>query len=71
MEFKGVVRGGKIVLEGGAALADGTKVRIVVESEVPLESFGERHHKLKGAAGSLPADLANQHDHYRLGTPKR
>jgi hypothetical protein len=32
-------------------------------------TFGERYGRflIKG----LPADLASQHEHYRLGTPKR
>lgn len=27
--------------------------------------------ELLGAAPGLPSDLASQHEHYRLGTPKR
>jgi len=41
---------------------------------VPVEKpkpFGERFAQFKGAVPGLPADLAKQHDHYRLGTPKR
>jgi hypothetical protein len=34
-------------------------------------SFGERYVQFKGAAPGLPADLAEQHEHYRLGTAKR
>jgi helicase-like protein/type III restriction/modification enzyme restriction subunit len=34
-------------------------------------SFGERYGRFRGAVDGLPSDLADQHDHYRLGTPKR
>lgn len=39
-------------------------------AEAP-RSFGERFAQFKGAVPGLPTDLAEQHDHYRLGTPKR
>ncbi len=34
------------------------------------QTFGERYGTLLGSAEGLPADLAAQHPHYRLGTPK-
>jgi SNF2 family DNA or RNA helicase len=34
-------------------------------------SFGERYAHFLGVLHNLPDDLASQHDHYRLGTPKR
>jgi hypothetical protein len=33
--------------------------------------FGERYPKYQGSLTDLPEDFAAQHDHYRLGTPKR
>jgi len=71
MELEGVVRNGVIVPDDAAALPEGTRVRI---TPAPLEKprpFGERFAQFKGAVPGLPADLAAQHDHYRLGTPKR
>lgn len=40
---------------------------------VPQEPkpFGERFAPFKGAIPGLPSDVAEQHDQYRLGTPKR
>lgn len=41
---------------------------------VPVEQakpFGQRFAQFKGAVPGLPADLAKQHEFYRLGTPKR
>jgi hypothetical protein len=71
MELEGVVHNGVIVPDDATALAEGTRVRI---TPAPLEKpkpFGERFGQFKGAASGLPEDLADQHDHYRLGTPKR
>ena len=71
MELEGVVHNGVIVPDDATALPEGTRVRI---TPVPLEKprpFGERFAQFKGAVPGLPADLAEQHDHYRLGTPKR
>ena len=74
MSLRGTVRNGKIELEGGEKLPDGTKVRIE-----PI-----RTPRRSGAkAGSSPlrlsdlavpmgvSDLAAEHDHYLYGTPKR
>jgi hypothetical protein len=71
MELEGVVHNGVVVPDDATALPEGTRVRI---SPVPSQNptpFGERFAKFKGAVADLPADLAEQHDHYRLGTPKR
>jgi hypothetical protein len=71
MEMEGVVHNGVIVPDDATALPEGMRVRI---SLAPLEkpkSFGERFAKFKGVVPDMPVDLADQHDHYRLGTPKR
>lgn len=70
MELEGVVHNGVVVPDDATALAEGTRVRI---TSAPLEKprpFGERFAQFKGAVPGLPEDLAAQHDHYRLGTPK-
>lgn len=68
MELEGVVQNGVIIPDDPAALAEGTRVRITLATESP-QAFGERFAQFKGAAPDLPVDLAEQHDHYRLGTP--
>ena len=71
MELEGVVQNGVIVPDDASGLAEGARVRI---SPAPVEkprTFGERFVQFKGAVAGLPTDLAEQHDHYRLGTPKR
>ena len=72
MEMEGVVHNGVIVPDDATALPEGMRVRII--SPAPQEEprpFGERFAQFKGAAAGLPADLAQHHEHYRLGTPKR
>ena len=76
MEFQGIVHNGVIVPDDAAALTEGTRVRFTVvasdkSSDTSQRPFGERFAAFKGAAQGLPADLAAQHEHYRLGTPKQ
>lgn len=79
MELEGVVRDGVVVPDDGVTLTEGTRVRIEpVPAAVPPpagaerpKTFGEQFARFRGAIDGLPEDLAAQHDHYRLGTPKR
>ncbi len=71
MELEGVVHNGVIVPDDATALPEGTRVRITPARIEEPRTFGERFARFKGAVPDLPADLAEQHDHYRLGTPKR
>jgi hypothetical protein len=71
MELQGVVHGGVIVPDDGTALAEGTRVVISVAPEQTPPTFGQRFARFKGAVSGLPPDLAEQHEHYRLQTPKR
>jgi hypothetical protein len=71
MELEGIVHNGVIVPDDSGALPEGTRVRISPATAPRTQSFGDRYARFKGAAIGLPADLAEQHDHYRLGTAKR
>jgi hypothetical protein len=71
MELEGVVHNGVIVPDDATALPEGTRVRITPAPTETVKPFGQRFAQFKGAVPGLPADLAEQHDHYRLGTPKR
>lgn len=73
MELEGVVQNGVIVPDGPTGLADGTRVRIEPvppPSEKP-KTFGDYFAEFCGVITDAPADLASQHEHYRLGVPKR
>jgi hypothetical protein len=71
MELEGVVQNGVIVPDDAAALPEGARVRIIVAPVDTPKSFGERFARFKGAVPGLPGDLAAQHEHYRLGMPRR
>jgi len=68
----GIVRNGTIVLDQGATLPEGTRVKVVADTQ---DTEGQPTHlsllNLAGMAKDLPADFAAQHDHYIHGTPKR
>lgn len=70
MEAEGVVQNGVVVLDNAAALPEGTRVRVIPAAAEPPRTFGEQFAQFKGAAGDMPEDLAEQHDHYRPGTAK-
>jgi hypothetical protein len=64
---------GVIVLdEGLPTLPEGMKVRIEpADLERELDSLHELLLSVAGKAQGLPPDLAEQHDHYLHGQPKR
>lgn len=72
MLLEGTIKNGAIVLDQPQLLQEGARVRVNVE---PTEKDGQslRDFLLKhaGTASGLPRDLAEQHDHYLHGTPKR
>ena len=77
MELEGVVQNGVIVPTGECPLPDGTKVRITSADVVP-PSQPTIWHKLRDLGRraelretNLPPDLAENHDHYLHGRPKR
>lgn len=76
MIYRGRVENGCIVLEDQVTLAEGTPVTVRPvelpaashEGEVP--TLYERFQNVIGKASDLPADLAEQHDHYLYGTSR-
>ena len=72
MDYFGTVTNGVIVLENGNGLPEGTRVRVApLESLSSGETLGQRLLKFAGTARNLPSDMAEQHDHYLHGRPKR
>jgi hypothetical protein len=71
MELEGVVHNGVIVPDDTQALAEGTRVRIEPVQVAKQTTFGQMFGDLVIDCADLPTDLASQHDHYRLGKPKR
>jgi hypothetical protein len=75
MTLRGTVVNGAIVLDQPLAVPDGTRVEISVQQQPAAEGEGKATLtfllKYAGCMPDLPADFAEQHDHYIHGTPKR
>lgn len=71
MRLEGVVQNGVIVPDNAQALPEGTRVRIEPVQLDKQTTFGQMFGDLVIPSSDLPTDLASQHDHYRLGKPKR
>ena len=76
MTYRGKVKEGVVVLEGGIKLADGTEVEVQPIAAKSARASGadtlaQRLLKHAGAVKGLPADLARNHDHYIHGTPRK
>ena len=72
MTLTGVVQNGKIELEGGATLPEGTRVKVMLEPDTDAEQptlLGLL--ELAGKLDDLSPDFAAEHDHYIHGTPRR
>jgi hypothetical protein len=72
MTLQGTVTNGVIVLDQPGQLPEGTRVEVAVKQLPKAASpLGELLLKHAGTAQGLPEDMAEQHDHYLHGTPKR
>ena len=79
MVYNGHVEKGVVVLDDPVSLPDGQKVQIEllpavqpeIASENHTETLGQKLLKHAGKAVGLPPDLAENHDHYLYGTPKK
>jgi hypothetical protein len=70
MVFQGHIENGVAVFDEPVALPDGMKVRIEPVVDTSRKTLAERFKNVIGAAGNLPEDMAENHDHYLHGTPK-
>jgi len=80
MVYRGHVRNGKVELDDGVRLPDGSPVDVSLVPERaappppdddPGPTLYERLKPIIGAAKGLPPDFAHNHDHYIHGTPKK
>lgn len=73
MTYRGHIKNGQVILEEPVPLAEGTPVEVDLR-EQPTDdtrSFWDDLLEFSGKAVGLPADFAENHDHYIHGTPKR
>ena len=77
MTYKGRIQNGAVVLEDPINLPEGTAVKVEVvgatdqAAEVQVPTLLERLSPFVGKAEGLPSDLAQNHDHYLHGLPKK
>lgn len=72
MEYSGTVANGMVVLDNGQSLPEGTRVRVTVAPPAPqADTLGQRLMKFAGTVEGLPSDMAENHDYYLHGQPKR
>jgi len=69
MSVTGTVKDGVVVLPPGVKLPDGLEVELTIPDEA-APSFAQRYANYIGAATDLPADLAENLDHYVHGNRK-
>jgi len=72
MTLSGTVVNGTIQLDANQLLPEGARVTITVEEgAAEKETLRDVLTKYAGCMKDLPPDMAEQHDHYIHGTPRR
>lgn len=71
MVYNGRVKGGVVVLDPDVELPEGTEVKVEPVLRTTRRTLAEQLGELIGSVPELPPDMAEQHDHYLHGVPKR
>ena len=76
MTYQGHIENGRVVLDSPASLPEGAVVTIVLAEDDEncghaVPPLSERFASVIGSVKSLPADAAENLDHYLYGLPKR
>jgi hypothetical protein len=80
MVYRGTIKNGQVVLEESTKLPEGAHVRVEIENHVSesapnpeqqLAEFWDSLREMAGTAKTLPPDIAENHDHYLYGRPKK
>ena len=71
MVYNGRVKGGVVVLDPDVELLEGTEVQVEPVLRTTRRTLAEQLGELIGSVPELPPDMAEQHDHYLHGAPKR
>jgi hypothetical protein len=76
--YRGKYKNGTVVLPKGVDIPEDAEVDVTpvgtASNAGPREngsSFYDRYREFIGVLDGLPSDLAENHDHYLYGTPKR
>ena len=74
MTYKGKVKNGMVVLQEGVSLPEDAEVNVeLVGPSGPKQppSWAEVFKDVIGSVDDMPPDMAENHDHYIHGTPKK
>lgn len=75
MVYRGTYKGGVVILEGNVRLQEGQRVSVDVDTPAqamsPAPNVWQKLLELAGACPDLPPDMAENHDYYLYGAPKR
>jgi len=71
MSYRGKIRNGVVVLPPDAKLSEGDVVEVIPVGKSLADDFTDMLIRISKKVRGLPRDLAQQHDHYLYGTPKR
>ncbi len=71
MTIRGHIKNGVAVPDGDVKLPEGAAVDIAVASQVPQRTLSQRFAEVIGVCSHLPEDMAENHDHYVHGKPRR
>lgn len=72
MTYRGRIRNGVVVFDEPVPWKEGTEVEVgPVDSSPEGQTLGQKLMKYAGKAKGLPPDMAEHHDHYLYGTPKK
>ena len=70
MTYRGHIENGLVVFDERVELTEGTEVQVEPLPE-RRRTLAERFEDVIGCVSDLPSDMAENHDHYIHGTPKR
>ena len=70
MTYRGHIENGLVVFDERIELTEGTEVEVQPVSQ-RRTTLAERFKDVIGCVSDLPTDMAENHDHYLHGTPKR
>jgi hypothetical protein len=71
MVYRGHVKGGVVVFDPDVQLPEGIEVSVEPILPPARKTLAEQLGDLIGSVPDLPPDMAEQHDHYLHGAPKR
>lgn len=71
MIFRGHIQNGVVVFDEQVPLPEGTEVQVEPLPAPERPTWAEQFADIIGKVPDLPPDMAQQHDHYIHGTPRR